>query len=114
METNKDNSGREPVGKAVTSPRNDGSTWNENNGRGFLPVGTKTTGWQPTCDHEAATVSATVLDPFVGSGTTCAVAQSLGRRSVGLDLNSEYLKIAAKRIGAVTLPLPLAGAIQDG
>ena len=30
-------------------------------------------------------IPATVLDPFVGSGTTCAVAQKLGRRSVGLD-----------------------------
>ena len=65
----------------------------------------KTLGWQPTCDHDADTVPATVLDPFVGSGTTCAVAQSLGRHSVGLDLNKEYLGIAAKRIGAVTLPL---------
>ena len=66
-----------------------------------------TLGWQPTCDHGADTVPATVLDPFVGSGTTVAVAQSLGRRGVGLDLNEEYLGIAAKRIGAVTLPMVL-------
>ena len=32
-----------------------------------------------------------MLDPFVGSGTTCAVAVALGRRSVGIDLNKEYL-----------------------
>ena len=67
----------------------------------------ETLGWQPTCTCDAAVVPATVLDPFVGSGTTCAVAQSLGRRSIGLDLNHEYLGIAAKRIGAVTLPLGL-------
>jgi DNA modification methylase len=31
---------REPRGKALTSPRNDGNTWNENNGRGFFPTQT--------------------------------------------------------------------------
>ena len=59
----------------------------------------QTTGWRPTCDHDAGTVPATVLDPFVGSGTTVAVAQTLGRRGVGVDLNTEYLDIAVKRIG---------------
>ena len=39
-----------------------------------------------------------VLDPFVGSGTTAAVAQKHGRKSVGVDLNKEYLDIAIKRI----------------
>jgi len=33
----------------------------------------------------------TVLDPFVGSGTTCMVARILGRYSVGLDLSTNYL-----------------------
>ena len=77
-----------------------------------VPRGTKETqtlGWQPTCSCKAAVVPATVLDPFVGSGTTCAVSQALGRRSVGLDLNQVYLGIAAKRIGAVTLPLMAKG-----
>ena len=36
----------------------------------------KTLGWQPTCDCNAAVIPATILDPFVGSGTSCAVAQS--------------------------------------
>ena len=64
-----------------------------------------TTGWRPTCDHDADTVPATVLDPFVGSGTTVAVAQALGRRGIGLDLSTEYLDIARKRIEAIPLPL---------
>jgi len=38
-----------------------------------------------------------VLDPFVGSGTTCAVASRLGRESIGIDLSKEYLKLARKR-----------------
>ena len=39
----------------------------------------------------------TILDPFVGSGTTCRVASKLGRNSIGIDLNEEYLEIARKR-----------------
>ena len=72
---------------------------------------TQTLGWRPACACDADVVPATVLDPFVGSGTTVAVAQALGRRGVGLDLNPEYLAIAAKRIGAVTLPLTPEGVL---
>ena len=50
-------------------------------------------------------VPATVLDCFAGSGTTLAVVQQLGRRSVGLDLSLDYLELAKRRIGAVPLPL---------
>jgi DNA modification methylase len=38
-----------------------------------------------------------VLDPFFGSGTTGAVAQELGCRCVGIELNPEYCKMAAER-----------------
>lgn len=39
-----------------------------------------------------------VLDPFVGSGTTCVVAKSLNRKAVGFDINSEYLDMAIERL----------------
>jgi len=39
----------------------------------------------------------TVLDPFFGSGTTGWVAQRLGRKWIGIELNEEYIKIAEKR-----------------
>ena len=38
-----------------------------------------------------------VLDPFFGSGTTGYVAQRLGRKWMGIELNPEYIKIAEKR-----------------
>jgi hypothetical protein len=82
-----------------------------------------TTGWRPSCrcEHDGggwAPVPATVLDPFGGSGTTGAVAQSLGRRAVLIELNPEYIAQALARIGAargrgdgpaVDVPVPFAG-----
>jgi DNA modification methylase len=44
----------------------------------------------------------TVLDPFLGSGTTLAVATRLGRRGVGIELNPKYAQLAVKRITAET------------
>jgi len=38
-----------------------------------------------------------ILDPFFGSGTTGWVAQRLGRKWIGIELNPEYIKIAEKR-----------------
>ncbi|SHF22252.1 site-specific DNA-methyltransferase (adenine-specific) [Thermoanaerobacter uzonensis DSM 18761] len=39
-----------------------------------------------------------ILDPFVGSGTTCVAAKKLKRNFVGYDINEEYCKIALKRL----------------
>lgn len=39
-----------------------------------------------------------VLDPFLGSGTTAAVALSMGRRVLGIELNPEYVEIARRRL----------------
>ena len=39
-----------------------------------------------------------VLDPFVGTGTTCAVAKSMRRRYVGIDINPAYVAIAQARV----------------
>lgn len=43
-----------------------------------------------------------VLDPFLGSGTTAAVAKKLGRRFLGIEINPPYTQIAAARIDSVT------------
>lgn len=40
----------------------------------------------------------TVLDPFVGSGTTSAVALAMGRNSVGIEKEEKYLKVIEKRL----------------
>jgi site-specific DNA-methyltransferase (adenine-specific) len=43
-----------------------------------------------------------VLDPFSGTFTTCAVAQRLGRRSIGIEMQTEYVKIGLRRLGLAT------------
>lgn len=40
-----------------------------------------------------------VLDPFSGTFTTCAVAQRLGRKSIGIEMQLEYFKIGVRRLG---------------
>lgn len=62
-----------------------------------LPV-TKTTGWEPTCEHNDDTGSSVVLDPFSGSGTTGMVALRHDRSYIGLELNPEYAAMSRNRI----------------
>ncbi len=48
-----------------------------------------------------------VLDPFVGSGSTCLSAKKNKRNYVGYDIDSEYVKLAEKRIANYTNQLQL-------
>lgn len=64
----------------------------------LAPATAITTGWQPTCAHGAEAVPCTVLDPFAGSGTTLAVADMLGRRSIGIELKPEYIRLIVERV----------------
>lgn len=70
------------------------------------PATTKTLGFVPACSCDRAdSVPGTVLDPFMGSGTTAEVARSLGRKAVGFELNADYIDIAAKhRLAQGVLP----------
>jgi site-specific DNA-methyltransferase (adenine-specific) len=46
----------------------------------------------------ACPAGARVLDPFCGTGTTGIACALEGRRFAGIDLSSEYLNIAARRL----------------
>src|SRR3974390_3140832 len=73
--------------------------------------------WHPTQKPEAvmrwALMQApsdikTVLDPFMGSGTTLVAAKRLGKTAVGIEREEKYCEIAAKRLAQEVLPLEIA------
>ncbi len=47
-----------------------------------------------------------VLDPFLGSGTTAAVAKRLGRHYIGIEQDETYVRLARDRIDGVPAPTP--------
>ena len=53
--------------------------------------------------HLLTSPNSTVLDPFLGSGTSGVSAKKLGRNFIGIDINSEYCQMATKRIKDTTL-----------
>lgn len=55
------------------------------------------------CIISSTKVGGVVLDPFFGSGTTGAVAVSLNRNYIGVELNPEYIEIANNRLGNTQL-----------
>jgi DNA modification methylase len=54
-------------------------------------------------------VDGVVLDPFLGSGTTCLAASEEGFRSIGIERELEYLEIAKGRLMATPMGLGLFG-----
>ena len=65
-----------------------------------------TTGWCATCSHDNGygmplfPIPCTVIDPFSGAGTTGMVAEKLGRKYIGIELNPSYVSMSEDRIYA--------------
>jgi DNA modification methylase len=62
----------------------------------------------------------TILDPFMGSGTTLVACQRLGRQGIGIELDEDYWQIACRRIDEATrqpdllIDPPAPQPIQEG
>jgi DNA modification methylase len=57
------------------------------------------------CILAGAPIGGIVLDPFMGSGTTAQVAQHLGRKYLGCELNEDYKPLQQKRLRQMSLVL---------
>jgi modification methylase len=57
----------------------------------------------------SSTSAKTILDPFMGSGTTALAARNLGRNFIGIDISPEYCKMARERVK----DLPLLAIAKD-
>ena len=97
---------RPPEYKVYDGMRNKRSVWTVNTkpykGAHFAVFPTELI---KPCINAGATVGGIVLDPFMGSGTTAQVAQSLGRQYLGCELNPDYKELQDKRVSQSSLQL---------
>jgi DNA modification methylase len=59
------------------------------------------------CIELATNPGDTILDPFMGSGTTGVAAVQLGRKFIGIEIDETYYEIAKKRISQAMLQMRL-------
>jgi DNA modification methylase len=60
----------------------------------------KPVGVMEWCINHLPDTARTILDPFMGSGTTLVACAKLGRKGIGIEMDPDYFEIACKRVQA--------------
>jgi len=77
--------------------------WHRSVAGGLHPT-QKPVGLMKWCIEKTDSIG-TILDPFMGSGTTLRAAKDLGRKAIGIEIEERYCEIAAKRMSQSVLAL---------
>jgi adenine-specific DNA-methyltransferase len=98
---------RKPTPTPYKSTKVPGNVWNMSRVRYLMPEYEEHPTQKPEALLERIIRASSnpgdlVLDPFAGTFTTCAVAKSLGRRSVGIESQLPFVKIGLRRLGIAT------------
>jgi hypothetical protein len=100
FESGSGRAGNMPVGKNGAGLQGGGETLDVRRGP---VVHTVTTGWSPSCKCAPADLApCTVLDPFVGAGTTMIAAGQINRAAVSIELSAAYTDVSVLRWQAFT------------
>ena len=70
----------------------------------------KPVGVMEWCINHLPSDATTILDPFMGSGTTLVACEKLGRQGIGIELDPDYFEIACRRVDEATRQPDMFGA----
>jgi DNA modification methylase len=114
---------RKPGGYRKPTPKMEAESWisNDEYARWFTPIWSDISGTS-TKGHPApyptvlayrlirmfSFVGDTVLDPFLGSGTTCRAAMLAGRNSIGVEIEPSYVQLARENLAKLPLGVTLS------
>ena len=90
--------GKDPYLREGCGARPDTFICNEASDVNGHPSPKPDTVWRWLLQRGASRPTDTILDPFMGSGTTLWCAKQLGHRAVGIELEEKYCEIAANRL----------------